>query len=88
MATFLQRARPVTDLGMALTALGLAGLLPQLPSRVPAHAGDIDRRWLLDRARAVELARTGSVLGGSTVALLAGAPVALLDGSWIRSCSH
>jgi hypothetical protein len=84
MATFLRRARLIVDLGLALLALGLAGLLLLAwvaYLRTPGMSL-LDGYWM-GHEPWTSLA-VWTVLIGSAVTLIVGVVVGLLDGSWIR----
>jgi hypothetical protein len=84
MTGFLRGGRLVVDLGLALLALGLLGLL--LMAWVEyLHTPDIsliDAYWM--GREPLTSVSVSTVLIGSTLALVAGVLVALLGGSWIR----
>jgi hypothetical protein len=84
MATFLRRARLIVDLGLAVLAFGLTGLLLLAwvaYLRTPGISL-VDGYWI-GREPWTSLG-VWTVLIGSAVTLVVGVVVALLDGSWIR----
>jgi hypothetical protein len=84
MPRSLKGARLVIDVGLALMALGLLGVLVMswVEYLHSPHISLVDAYWI-GRQPLTSLS-VSTVLIGSTVALVVGVVVALLAGSWIR----
>jgi hypothetical protein len=84
MTSFLRGARLVIDVGLALVALGLLGLLVMawVEYLHSPHISLVDAYWI-GREPLTSLS-VSTVLIGSALSLVVGVLVALLAGSWIR----